>query len=552
MRPEATTPKGVLKYDSLGLDGASIKRSLANRLIYSVGKDPYTATDRDWFYTLAYLVRDRLIDRWMETQRACYREDAKRVYYLSLEFLIGRSLANSMLNMDFYEECRSALKEVALDLGRIEALETDAGLGNGGLGRLAACLLDSMATLRIPGYGYGIRYEYGLFKQAIRDGRQMEHPENWLRYGNPWEFSRPEVLYLIRFGGRVEASHDAQGRLCHHWAGAEEVMAMAYDTPIPGYRTHTVNNLRLWSARASRDFNLQYFNEGDYIGALQAQIESENLSRVLYPDDTSASGRTLRLKQEYFFVSASLQDILHRFLRHHEYLEELPDKAVIQLNDTHPSIAIPELMRLLLDEHRMEWNAAWDLTTRVFAYTNHTLMPEALETWPVALLGDVLPRHLQIIFEINRRFLDQVAQRWPGDDDRLRRMSLIDEKDGRRVRMAHLAIVGSRRVNGVSRIHSELMTRTGFADFAALWPDKFINITNGVTPRRWLHHANPPLARLLIRHIGRGWVADLDQLCALHPLAADPEVQDAFREVKHTNKACLARLIGERLGLAVD
>ncbi len=549
MRP---TPKCVPKHDYLGLDGASIKRSLANRLIYSVGKDPCTATDRDWFYTLAYLVRDRLIDRWMETQRAYYQEDAKRIYYLSLEFLIGRSLANSMLNMDFYEECRSAVEEVFLDLGRIEALETDAGLGNGGLGRLAACLLDSMATLHIPGYGYGIRYEYGLFKQTIRDGRQMEHPENWLRYGNPWEFARPEVLYLIRFGGCVEVSHDADGRLCHRWAGAEEVMAMAYDTPIPGYRTHTVNNLRLWSARASRDFNLQYFNEGDYIGALQAQIESENLSRVLYPDDTSASGRMLRLKQEYFFVSASMQDILRRFLEHHERLEELPDKAVIQLNDTHPSIAIPELMRLLLDEYRMEWDEAWDLTTRVFAYTNHTLMPEALETWPVALLGDVLPRHLQIIFEINRRFLEQVAHRWPGDDDRLRRMSLIDEKNGRRVRMAHLAIVGSRKVNGVSRIHSELMTHTGFADFAALWPDKFINITNGVTPRRWLHHANPSLTQLLIRHIGRGWITDLDQLCALRPLAADPEVQDAFQEVKHANKARLARLIEERLGIAVD
>ena len=549
MRP---TPKCVPKHDYLGLDGASIKRSLANRLIYSVGKDPCTATDRDWFYTLAYLVRDRLIDRWMETQHAYYQEDAKRVYYLSLEFLIGRSLANSMLNMDFYEECRSAVEEMLLDLGRIEALETDAGLGNGGLGRLAACLLDSMATLHIPGYGYGIRYEYGLFKQSIRDGRQMEHPENWLRYGNPWEFARPEVLYLIRFGGCVEVSHDAQGRLCHRWAGTEEVMAMAYDTPIPGYRTHTVNNLRLWSARASRDFNLQYFNEGDYIGALQAQIESEKLSRVLYPDDTSAGGRTLRLKQEYFFVSASLQDILRRFLQHHERLEEFPDKAVIQLNDTHPSIAIPELMRLFLDEHRMEWDAAWDLTTRVFAYTNHTLMPEALETWPVTLLGDVLPRHLQIIFEINRRFLVQVAQRWPGDDDRLRRMSLIDEKNGRRVRMAHLAIVGSRKVNGVSRIHSELITHTGFADFAALWPDKFVNITNGVTPRRWLHHANPPLTQLLIRRIGRGWITDLDQLCALRPLAADPEMQDAFREVKHANKARLARMIGERLGLTVD
>jgi len=552
VKPKASPVKGVLKYDYLGLDAASIKRSLANRLVYSVGKDPYTATDRDWFYTLAYLVRDRLIERWMETQRACYREDAKRVYYLSLEFLIGRSLANSILNMDFYEECRSALEEVGLDLAHIEALETDAGLGNGGLGRLAACLLDSMATLRLPGYGYGIRYEYGLFKQEIRDGRQVEHPENWLRYGNPWEFARPEVLYPVRFGGRVEVSHDARGRLCHHWEGAEEVMAMAYDTPIPGYQTNTVNNLRLWAARASRDFNLQYFNEGDYIGALQAQIESENLSRVLYPDDTGASGRTLRLKQEYFFVSASLQDILRRFVQHHERLDELPDKVAIQLNDTHPAVAIPELMRLLLDEHGLEWERAWDLTTRVFAYTNHTLMPEALETWPVPLLADVLPRHLQIIFEINRRFLDTVGHRWPGDGERLRRMSLIDETNGRRVRMAHLAIVGSRRVNGVSRIHTELMTRTGFADFSALWPEKFLNITNGITPRRWLHHCNPALARLLIHHLGRGWITDLEQLAALRELAVDAGFRDAFREVKQENKNRLARLIGERLGLSVD
>ncbi|MHB1239666.1 MAG: glycogen/starch/alpha-glucan phosphorylase [Gammaproteobacteria bacterium] len=552
MTQKPSGPRGVLKHDYLGLDSASIKRSLANRLIYSVGKDPYTATDRDWFHTVAYLIRDRLIERWMETQRACYHGDVKRVYYLSLEFLIGRTLSNSLLNMDFHDECRSALADVGLDLERLQDMESDAALGNGGLGRLAACILDSMATLRLPGYGYGIRYEYGLFKQGFEDGYQVEHPENWLRYGNPWEFPRPEVLYPVKFYGQAVELTDEQGRMWNHWVNTEEVMALAYDTPIPGYQTNTVNNLRLWSARSSRDFNLQYFNEGDYIRALETQTESENLSRVLYPDDTSTIGRELRLKQEYFFVCASLQDILRRFLKHHDNLDQLPDKVVIQLNDTHPSIAVPELMRVLVDLHRLEWDRAWDITTRVFAYTNHTLMPEALETWPVSLLATVLPRHLQIIYEINRRFLHQVAHRWPGDTERMRRMSLVDEGGERSVRMAHLATVGSHRVNGVSRIHTHLMKDTIFSDFEQFFPDKIVNITNGVTPRRWLHHTNPALAQLLIGRIGRGWITDLGQLRRLKDLAADSQFQDEFRAVKLANKTRLAQLIERHLGVVVD
>ncbi|HQU17130.1 MAG TPA: glycogen/starch/alpha-glucan phosphorylase [Gammaproteobacteria bacterium] len=552
MTQKPSGPRGVLKHDYLGLDSASIKRSLANRLIYSVGKDPYTATDRDWFHTVAYLIRDRLIERWMETQRACYHGDVKRVYYLSLEFLIGRTLSNSLLNMDFHDECRSALADVGLDLERLQDMESDAALGNGGLGRLAACILDSMATLRLPGYGYGIRYEYGLFKQGFEDGYQVEHPENWLRYGNPWEFPRPEVLYPVKFYGQAVELTDEQGRMWNHWVNTEEVMALAYDTPIPGYQTNTVNNLRLWSARSSRDFNLQYFNEGDYIRALETQTESENLSRVLYPDDTSTIGRELRLKQEYFFVCASLQDILRRFLKHHDNLDQLPDKVVIQLNDTHPSIAVPELMRVLVDLHRLEWDRAWDITTRVFAYTNHTLMPEALETWPVSLLATVLPRHLQIIYEINRRFLHQVAHRWPGDTERMRRMSLVDEGGERSVRMAHLATVGSHRVNGVSRIHTHLMKDTIFSDFEQFFPNKIVNITNGVTPRRWLHHTNPALAQLLIGRIGRGWITDLGQLRRLKDLAADSQFQDEFRAVKLANKTRLAQLIERHLGVVVD
>jgi starch phosphorylase len=543
---------GKFEFDKLDNDRASLRRSLSNRLIYSIGKDPITATHRDWFHTTAYTVRERLIELWMETMRSYYESDVKRVYYLSMEFLTGRLLVNSLLNMGFHEECRGALADLELDLDHIRELETDAALGNGGLGRLAACFLDSLATLRMPGYGYGIRYEYGMFTQRIENGYQIEHPDNWLRYGNPWEFPRPEVLFPVKFGGRVVQIKDDEGHTRYHWVDTEDVMAMAFDTPVPGYDTTTVNNMRLWSAKASRDFNLKYFNEGNYIKAVEEKNESENLSKVLYPDDTTQMGRELRLKQQYFFVAASLQDILRRFTKYHHDLAELPDKVAIQLNDTHPSIGIPELMRILLDVHRMDWDRAWDITNRTFSYTNHTLMPEALETWPISLFEELLPRHLQIIYEINFRFLEDVRHRYPGDTDILRRLSIVDETGVRRLRMAHLAIIGSHRVNGVSQIHTDLMKATIFADFDRLSPDKIINVTNGVTQRRWLHLANPALSTLITKHIGGGWGCELSELEKLIPLSQDAAFRAQFRAVKHANKERLAETIKMRLKLAVD
>lgn len=542
----------ILEHENLKLDAESLKKSLANRLVYSIGKDDLTAKDRDWLHALTYVVRDRLIERWMETMRSYYRDNRKRVYYLSLEFLIGRTLANSLWNMGFMDECQKALDDLGLDYSKLRELENDAALGNGGLGRLAACFLDSIATLDIPGYGYGIRYEYGMFHQNIENGYQIEHPDNWLRYGNPWEFPRPEVLFPVKFYGRIIQYKDELGDTRHHWIDTEEIMAMAYDTPIPGYETETVNNMRLWSAKASRDFDLGYFNEGNYIKAVEDKNESENLSKVLYPDDTTEMGRELRLKQQYFFVCASLQDVLYRFNKFHANFKQLPDKVAIQLNDTHPSIAIPELMRVLMDINKLDWDTAWDISIHTFAYTNHTLMPEALETWPVTLLEKVLPRHMEIIYEINRRFLEDVMHHYPGDTNRLKRMSLIDEEGARNVRMAHLAIVGSHKVNGVARIHTELMKKTIFSDFDDFYPDRIINKTNGITPRRWLNHANPGLAKLICKHIGHAWVTDLDHLKKLIPYAEDPEFIEQFHKVKYNNKVRLAEFVKTRLGQTIN
>lgn len=542
----------AFQYDPLGMDVESLRRSLSNRLEYSVGKDCYTSVSRDWYNSLAYALRDRMIERWMETMRSYYREDAKRVYYLSLEFLIGRTLYNSVLNLCIEPQVREALMDFGLDLEDIREQEPDAALGNGGLGRLAACFLDSMATLGLPGYGYGIRYDYGMFSQRIESGYQVEHPENWLRYGNPWEFSRPEVLYPVRFYGHVVEYCDESGCSSHHWEGAEEVMAMAFDTPVPGFGNNTVNNMRLWSARSTREFDLSYFNEGNYIKAVEEKNESENLSRVLYPDDTTSMGRELRLKQQYFFVSASLQDIVYRYLKHHDDFSLLPDKVAIQLNDTHPAIAIPELMHLLIDVHHMEWNEAWDISCRTFAYTNHTVMPEALESWPVDLIDYLLPRHLQIIYEINQRFLDDVRHRCPGDQALVRRVSLIDEGSPRRVRMANLAIVGSHTVNGVAGIHTEIIRDTIFSDFHRLFPDRIVNVTNGVTPRRWMNQANPALSGLICDHIGDGWITDLQELSKLELLSESAEFRRAFRDVKRSNKERLAGLIEQRLNIAIN
>ncbi|MBU0622957.1 MAG: glycogen/starch/alpha-glucan phosphorylase [Gammaproteobacteria bacterium] len=540
------------EHRSAGMSKEAIMVSLADHLIYSNSKYPANATTRDWFETAAHSVRDRLVERWMETMQRYYEQDSKRIYYLSLEFLMGRTLSNAMLNLGMDEQTKAALYELGQEFEAVAEIESDAALGNGGLGRLAACFLDSMATLDLPCYGYGIRYEYGMFRQSIESGMQVEHPDNWLRYGNPWEFPRPELLYPVKFGGRVVEYKHEDGHLRHHWVDTDDVMAMAYDTPIPGYGGNTVNNMRLWAAKSSRDFELRYFNQGDYIQAVADKNESENLSKVLYPNDTTEMGRELRLKQQYFFVSASLQDMLYRYKKNHESWVQLPDKLAVQLNDTHPSIGIAEMMRLLVDVHHQTWDEAWSMTTRIFSYTNHTLMPEALETWPVAMFETLLPRHLQIIYEINHRFLQQVMHHFPGDGALLQRLSIIDEGGRRRIRMPHLAIVGSHTVNGVAALHTELMKRTIFADFERIMPGKFVNMTNGVTPRRWLNQANPGLARLITGRIGKGWVTDLDQLQQLRQYADDAEFQKEFRAVKQANKRALAELISKRLCIEID
>ena len=534
-------------------DTAALKQSLSDHLTNAVGKDHLAATGRDWFYTAAYVARNRLINRRIETKRNYHSHDAKRIYYFSMEFLMGRTLMNSLHNLGIEQDYREALDQLGINLDEVKEMEHDAALGNGGLGRLAACFLDSMATLNLPGHGFGIRYEYGMFSQRIEDGRQIEHPDNWLRYGNPWEFPRPEVLYHVKFNGKVVAHEDEEGVRWHHWVDTDDVLAMAYDTPIPGYATRTVNNMRLWSAHATRDFDLRYFNEGNYIKAVEKKNESENLSKVLYPDDSTAVGHELRLKQQYFLVCASLQDILGHFQRRHHDLAILPDKIAIQLNDTHPSIAIAELMHVLVDMHHMAWEQAWDITTRTFAYTNHTLMPEALETWPVEMFEHILPRHLQIIYEINYRFLKEVMHRYPGDTEVLRRMSIIDESGGgKRIRMAHLAIIGSHKVNGVAQIHTELMKQTIFADFDHFYPGKIINMTNGITPRRWLNQANPLLSALITSRIGNGWIADLDQLKKLIPLAEDASFRKTFADIKRANKLRLVEALKQRLDIDID
>ncbi len=533
-------------------DRLSVRNALDERLIYAVGKESINATMRDWYMTAAYVVRDRLIERWMQTMSSYYEGDAKRVYYLSMEFLMGRSLMNSLHNLEVEQPMHEALRELSVELEKLRDEEYDAALGNGGLGRLAACFLDSMATLDLPGYGYGIRYEYGMFQQHIEDGRQVEHPDNWLRYGNPWEFGRPEVLYQVKFHGRVAQYTDDKGIVRHQWMDTDDVMAMAHDTPIPGYGTRTVNNMRLWAAKSTRDFDLGFFNQGNYIKAVEDKGRSENLSKVLYPDDSTQMGHELRLKQQYFFTCASLQDILVRYLKDHDNFDALPDKVAIQLNDTHPAITIAELMRVLIDMHHLPWEKAWDVTRRTFSYTNHTLMPEALETWPVAMFEYILPRHLQIIYEINRRFLEEVRHRYPGDSDVMRRMSIIGEEGGKRIRMAHLAIVGSHKVNGVAEIHTQLMRQTIFADFDRFYPGKIVNMTNGITPRRWLNQSNTQLAELISSRIGKAWLKDLSQLKQLIPLAEDAAFRKEYAAIKRANKMRLVELIKRKINLEVN
>ncbi len=529
-----------------------IIKSFLEHLEYALGKDKYSASHFDIYNALAYAVRDRMVERWLDTQQAYYNSDQKRVYYISMEFLMGRTLENSLINLGLYDDFKEAMTSLGYDFESIVNDEQDAGLGNGGLGRLAACFLDSMATMSIPAYGYGIRYEYGIFRQKIIDGAQVERPDNWLRYRNPWEMDRQEHLHPVKFYGRVVTTTDRNGKSVSDWVETEEVMAMAYDTPIPGYRNHTVNTMRLWSAKSSREFDLKFFNEGNYIRAVEKKMLSENISKVLYPADNVIEGKELRFKQEYFLASATIHDVIYRFKKMHDDLRLLPSKVSIQLNDTHPALAIPELMRVLIDLEGLEWDDAWRITSGTFAYTNHTILPEALEKWPLWFFEQILPRHLMIIYEINNRFLEEVRRQFPGDSGKLERMSLIEEHWERKVRMANLCIVASHSINGVAALHSEILKENLFKDFFDMYPARFNNKTNGITQRRWLKKSNPLLSDLITSKIGEAWVTDLYELKKLIPMAADPAFVKSWREVKRANKEMLASYIAKHNCIKVD
>ena len=520
-------------------------------MTYSVAKDQHTASDFDVFQAMAYAVRDRLMERWFRTQSAYYKADARRVYYLSMEFLLGRAFIHNVINLRARNAYTGALRRIGYDLEALQEQEWDAGLGNGGLGRLAACIMDSAATLGLPFYGYGIRYEYGIFQQHIRDGFQVESPDSWLRYGNPWEIPRPDAIFPVRFYGRTEHYHDEAGDPRVRWADAEEVWAMAYDTPVAGFGNDTVNTLRLWAAKSSREFDLQSFNAGEYVRAVEDKTRSENISKVLYPPDDQYAGRELRLKQQYFFVCATLQDVLRRFLKFGpRRWEELPDKVQVQLNDTHPVLAIPELMRVLVDQHRLDWDRSFELCQRVFAYTNHTVLPEALERWPADLLGRLLPRHLEIIEEIDRRFRASLAS-LPGLDDGLAgRTAILDEHGS--VRMAHLAFVGSHSVNGVAALHTRILRESTFAELDRVRPGRINNKTNGITPRRWLLQSNPGLAALITDAISDRWTTDLSELRHLAPLADDAAFRQEWAALKRINKTVLADRVRKRNGIELD
>ena len=533
-------------------DSEFLKAEILSKLAYAVGKDPLTANSSDWLTATILVVRDHIVDRWMATTRENYRAEKKRVYYLSLEFLIGRLLRDAMNNLELTDGISKALSELNVDIDFIRELEPDAALGNGGLGRLAACFMESMASIGVPADGYGIRYDHGLFRQAIENGAQMEYPENWLNFGNPWEFMRREANYHIGFGGTVEVITEWDGATTSVWHPAEVVRAIAYDTPVVGWRGESVNTLRLWRARATTEIKLDIFNSGDHAGALSESNRARSISRVLYPADASAEGQELRLRQEYFFTSASLQDIMRRHLQQYSTLDNLADKVAIQLNDTHPALVVAELMRLLVDQHNMKWEKAWEITQAVVSYTNHTLLPEALERWSVNLMERMLPRHMQIIYVINARLLNQVKSQFPNNDALLAAVSLIDEHGGRHVRMGNLAFVGSHKVNGVSALHSDLMTKTVFRELHQVFPDRICNKTNGITPRRWLMQANPELTGLLRETIGDAFLDDASRLKDLIPYADDAAFRAKFRAVKQSNKARLAQLIQDRVGVQVN
>ena len=526
-----------------------LKSRLMDYMVHVVGKDPRLALSRDWYYALSYLVRGVVGERLMATTRERHRENGKRLYYLSMEYLIGRTMRKSLLDTGLLDIVRETLAELGIELEDVIGAEVDAALGNGGLGRLAACFMDSIATHGYAGYGYGLRYEFGMFTQHVVHGRQVEQPENWLRYGNPWEYERYGVMYPVHFNGRVVRDGDGQRS---RWVDTDDVVATAYDTPVSGYDTTSVASLRLWAARSTRDLDFRSFNEGNYVDAVRQKVLSENLTKVLYPNDSTEKGQELRLRQEYFFISASIQDIIKRYQRFNDSLDDLAEKTAIQLNDTHPALAVPELMRLLVDHYGYEWDRAWNITRRVFSYTNHTLLPEALETWPVHLIERILPRHLEIIYRINEAWLKHVREAHPGDDEALRRTSLIDDAS-RSVRMAHLAIVGSHKVNGVADLHSRLLRERTFPDFNAFEPGKFINVTNGITQRRWLLQANPELSALVSEAIGdESWITDLSRIGEFAKIADDPALVERFAAVKRINKERLANRVRDLLGVAID
>lgn len=548
-RPESIPAAGA---DSPEDGVKRLRHAFLHHLFYTQGKFPALATKTDYYLALAYTVRDRLLQRWISTANEYTKRGSRTVAYLSAEFLMGPHLGNNLINLGLFDEARTAMAELGLNLDELLYQEEEPGLGNGGLGRLAACFIDSLATLEVPAVGYGIRYEFGIFHQTLVDGWQVEKTDKWLRNGNPWELARPEWAAEVKLGGHTEQRWDERGQLHVRWVPNRTVNGIPYDTPILGYRNNTANTLRLWKAEAPEAFDLDVFNRGDYQGAVNQKIISENLSKILYPNDEHVEGKELRLAQQYFFVSCSLQDMLRIMKGQHLPLDRFHEKFAVQLNDTHPAIAVAELMRLLTDEQHMPWHQAWGITRQTFGYTNHTLLPEALERWPLELFKRVLPRHLEIIYEINARFLDEVRRRWFGDDARVARMSLIDETGERYVRMAHLACVGSHAINGVAALHSELLKQDVLKDFFEMMPEKFGNKTNGVTPRRWIVLANPRLTKLVSAKIGEGWIKQLDALRQLEPLVEDADFRAGWRSIKRANKNDLAEVIRKRCGVAVD
>ncbi|MBK8254876.1 MAG: glycogen/starch/alpha-glucan phosphorylase [Polyangiaceae bacterium] len=545
-------PRVRVEDDRTSMHPAALRRAFSDHVQFSRSRDEEAATPFDKYVALSLAVRDRLVSRWSATQRGYYEQNVKRAYYLSAEFLLGRALLNNLQALGIESAYRAVLRDMNLDLNELLELEPDAGLGNGGLGRLAACFLESMATLGLPGYGYGIRYEFGIFEQVIRHGAQVERADEWLRFGNPWEIERPEYAVKVGFGGHTEMRTNAGGSYRVVWHPGERIVGVPYDTPVAGHGNSTVNSLRLWGARASEEFDFALFNAGDYVRAVQAKNDSEVVSKVLYPNDNFEAGKELRLRQEYFFVACSIADIVYRYKKTHETFDQLSDKVAIQLNDTHPAIAIAELMRVLVDVHHVEWDQAWHQTVKCFGYTNHTLLPEALERWPVALFRRMLPRHLEIIVEINRRFLREVMDASPGDPARVRRMSMIEEGPDANVRMAYLAVVGSHSVNGVAKLHSHLLKTELMRDFSDLYPERFNNKTNGVTPRRWMLACNPSLSELITQRIGEGWVNDLSRLSDLVPHADDADMRARLRLVKRANKEALVPIIKNLTGVDVD